>query len=315
MSDMRVATNSIQEGLIRQLNNNQRTLVDLQKQLSTGRRVSLPEDDPIVVGRTIRRQSEKTMLAQYSTNNTLALGVVNSSQLHLDQLRKLSDLALGIVNSTGASTSSVEIDGFKRQLDEVLNQALDMANAQQDGEYLFAGVDYSGDPYTIDDGGTPADPSDDTIAYNGSPTDRSDPNFDEAETFIGKNSKLAARLNPEHNEDIQYMLQNLLSLRNSYDTGIAPFDAAVVRSIAANIEEADDRLVVAGTDLLTKQMRLSISAESDSSYYAQLDESIATEVEADMTDLAVRLKQTELSYQAALASSSRILNLSLLNYL
>jgi len=315
MSNLRVATNSIQESLIQQLNQNQRTLVSLQKQLSSGRRVSMPEDDPVVVGRTIRRESEKAELEQYHTNNVLAQTVVSSSELHLDQIRNLGDLALGIANATGDSTSDVELAGYKAQLDEILNQALDMANAELDGEYLFAGVDYSSPPYSINDNGTPNDPSDDTIDYNGSPTDRSDPNFDEAETYVGNNTKVAARLNPEHNEDIQYMLQSILDLRNAMDTSIAPYDASVTRDVASRMEEADDRIVVATSDLITKQMRLELAGNADSNLYNQLDESIANEVGADITELAVKIKQTQTSYEAALASASRILNISLLNYI
>ena len=315
MSNLRVATNSVQESLIRQLNTNQRALVELQKQLSSGRRVSLPEDDPTVMGRTIRRQAQKSVLSQYHTNNVMAEGVVKTSQLHLDEIRNMADLALGISDSTGADTSSVEIDGYKRQLDEILDQALDLANGQLDGEYLFAGVEYSTPPYTINDGGTPNDPSDDTIDYNGSPTDRTDPNFVEAETYVGNNTKLAARLNPEHNEDIQNMLQSLLDLRNAYDASIAPFDDDTVRGIAADIEAADDQLVVASSDLITKQMRLDLASKSDSSLYDQLDESIASEVGVNFSSLAVQIKQTETSYQAALVSASNILNISLLNYI
>ncbi len=315
MSNLRVATNSIQESLIQQLNNNQRTLVNLQKQLSTGRRVSLPEDDPSVVGRTIRRESEKSELAQYHTNNILAETIVSSSELHLEQLRELGNLALGIVNSTGDSSSSVEIEGYKNQLDEILNQSLDMANGQHDGEYLFAGVNYTNDPFTINDNGTPNDPSDDTIDYNGSETDPSDPNYEEAETYVGSNIKMAARLSPEYNEDIQFMLQSIMDLRNAMDSSIAPYDSSNVRTVAENIEKADDRIVVAESDLITKQMRLELATRTDRSLFSQLDESIASEVAADITELAVMIKQSQTSYEAALASASRILNISLLNYI
>ncbi|MCG8528979.1 MAG: hypothetical protein MI748_21560 [Opitutales bacterium] len=315
MSDLRVATNSIQESLVQQINNNQRALVDLQRQLSSGRSVSLPEDNPTVVGRTIRRESDKSVLSQYYTNNVLAEGVIRTSELHLEEIRSIGNLALGIFETTGDSTSSAEILGNKRQLDEILNQALDLANGKQDGEYLFAGVDYSGDPYTIDDNGTPNDPSDDTISYNGSPTDRSDPNFDEAETYIGSNTKIAARLNPENNVDIQAMLQAILDLRNVFDETIAPYDASAARTAATEIERADDQLVIATSDLITKQMRLDIARDSDRNFFNQLDEAIAAEVQADITEIAVRIKQQETSYQAALASASRILNISLLNYI
>lgn len=315
MSNLRVATNSVQENLIQQLNQNQRTLVSLQKQLSSGRRVTLPEDDPVVMGRTIRREAEKTELTQYQTNNTLARSIVSSSELHLTQLRDLADLAVGIANSVGDSTTDVELAGYRSQLDEILSQSLDMANGQLDGDYLFAGVEYDQPPYSINDNGTPNDPSDDTIDYNGSPTDPADPNYVVAETYVGNNTRMAARLSPEYNEDIQTMLQGLIDLRNAFDTNIAPFQASNVRSIVSDIEQADDRIVIASSDLITKQMRLELSSRSDKALFNQLDASIAGEVGADFTQLAIMMKQTETSYQAALASSSRILNLSLLNYI
>lgn len=315
MSSLRVATHSIQENLIQQLNQNQRTLASLQKQLASGRRVSMPEDDPVIMGRTIRREAEKTELSQYQTNNTLARSIVSSSELHLNQLRDLADLALGIANSVGDSTTDVELDGYRSQLDEILNQSLDMANGKIDGDYLFAGVEYDQPPYSINDNGTPNDPSDDTIDYNGSPTDPSDPNFTQAETYVGNNTRMAARLNPEYNEDIQNMLQGLLDLRNSFDTNIAPFSASNVKTIVSEIEDADDRIVIASSDLITKQMRLELASRSDEALFNQLDASISGEVGIDFTQLAVKMKQTETSYQAALASSSRILNLSLLNYI
>jgi len=315
MSNLRVATNTLQESLIQQLNKNQRTMVSLQSQLTSGRRVSLAEDDPIVLGRTVRRESEKTQLEQYNTNNILAQTIVNSSELHIAQIRDLGDLALGIANSTGDSTTDTEIAGYKSQLDEILNQALDMANGEIDGEYLFAGVDYSNPPYSINDNGTPNDPSDDTIQYNGSPTDPTDPNYDVAETYVGNNVKMSARLDPSYNEDIQSMLQNLLDLRNAFDTSIAPFNASGVRAISVQIEDADDNLMIASSDLATKQMRLELANRSDNILYSQLDASISSEVSADTTELAVLIKQTQTSYEAALASASRILNISLLNYI
>jgi flagellar hook-associated protein 3 FlgL len=137
MDNVRISTNSVQESLVRQINLKQQTLVSLQEQLASGRKISKPEDDPVIFGRTIRRESVKAELAQYNTNNIVAQTIVSTSQLHIDGIRDLADLALGIANSTGDSTSAVELDGYQRQLDEILNQALDMANARLDGEYLI----------------------------------------------------------------------------------------------------------------------------------------------------------------------------------
>ncbi len=314
MAELRVSTNSLQENLIRQLNINQSNLVTLQKQLATGRKVTLPEDDPISMSRALSRESQKREISQYHTNNIIAGNLINTSQLHIDELKNLGELALGIANATGVSSSDTEIDANRRQLNEIVNQALDIANAKLDGEYLFAGVDFSSNPYSIDDGGTPTDESDDTIAYNGSPTDRSDPNFDEAEYYVGKNTKIAPKLNPEHNVDVQNYIQAILDLRNSFDS-TAGFDASTVASASANLESAEDQLLIASTDLATKSLRLDIAAQSDSQLFNQLDEAIALEVGADITDVAVRINQAQTSYEAALASASRILNISLLNYI
>jgi len=93
MAELRVSTNSLQENLIRQLNINQSNLVTLQKQLATGRKVTLPEDDPISMSRALARESEKREISQYHTNNIIAGNLINTSQLHRDELKNLGELA------------------------------------------------------------------------------------------------------------------------------------------------------------------------------------------------------------------------------
>jgi hypothetical protein len=82
------------------------------------------------------------------------------------------------------------------------------------------------------------------------------------------------------------MLQGLLDLRNAYDTNIAAYDQGNRKyDRSQSRDPADDQLVVASSDLITKQMRLDLANQADSTYYAQLDASIANEVAADTTEV------------------------------
>lgn len=313
MSDIRVSTSAYQQSLIRQIATNQSTVVDLSKQLASRRKVTLPEDDPIVMARTMRRTTEKRELLQFNTNNILAENLIKSSELKLSEMRALGDLAIAIGESTDAQASATERESAWGRLNDLVNQALDLANAKSEDNYLFAGTDFAQDPYRIDDNGTPADLSDDFVVYEGSPTDPSDPNFEEAEYYVGSNTKIAPRLSPQYNEDIQSYIQHILDLRNAF--GGPTYDDVAVKAAIADIETSDDRLVVATTDLSLKQLRLETAKKADTALFNQLDGSIAGEVGIDLAEVAVRLNQAQLGYEAALSSSSRILQVSLLDYI
>ena len=62
-------------------------------------------------------------------------------------------------------------------------------------------------------------------------------------------------------------------------------------------------------------MRINVSRQQLSSRGDEIERLISAEADADLPSTIVKLSQASTAYEAALASASRILNMSILDYL
>jgi flagellar hook-associated protein 3 FlgL len=63
------------------------------------------------------------------------------------------------------------------------------------------------------------------------------------------------------------------------------------------------------------QLRIEVTQGQQSTRATNLEKLISNEADADMATSAVKLSQTSTAYQAALSSATKILQMSLLDYL
>lgn len=138
---MRISTNQLYNQNVQAIMDNQRRLTDIQEDLSTGKKLNRPSEDPVGAAKVIRLTEELDSITQYKRNNDLyqssleqqetVLGSVNSA---MDRARTLLQQAnSGILNDSDRAAIGTEI---KQIRDEVLN----LMNTQDaDGDYIFAG--------------------------------------------------------------------------------------------------------------------------------------------------------------------------------
>ncbi|MFP4157354.1 MAG: hypothetical protein ACLFU4_07020 [Opitutales bacterium] len=144
---MRVPSNAYAEGLTRQLGKLNSQQVNLQKQLSSGQRVTESFDDPAAVGRALNSTSEKERIQTQARNLNRAELVGEFSGATLEQLKILVDKATVDANQTDGLTSSEDYRARARQTNQQIEQALRVANAQISGDYLFAGANTGEQPF------------------------------------------------------------------------------------------------------------------------------------------------------------------------
>ena len=71
---MRVSTNTIYETGTNLMLQQQEALIKIQQQVSTGRRILTPSDDPISAAQALNISQSKSINEQYSVNRTSAHG-------------------------------------------------------------------------------------------------------------------------------------------------------------------------------------------------------------------------------------------------
>ena len=82
-----------------------------------------------------------------------------------------------------------------------------------------------------------------------------------------------------------------------------------------SLEASESDLLITLSGIGAKQTRLEADRVQNESRFEELDRLSATETDADLPSTVVQLTQAQTSYQAALQSGSKILSMSLLDYI
>jgi flagellar hook-associated protein 3 FlgL len=297
---MRVATTTVSNTVLRQIQDLNSRLSKLQTQVSTGQRVFQPEDDPAAVGRLITLQTENQQLAQFQQNASHALEISQASTAALQQIKKISDRASEIATLGASTQSDSSAQSYSTEINQLIEQAVQLANSRQQNDYLFAGTAVASAPIQVTRNAT----GDITAAtYAGNATSASIPLSDTA--------SISPSATPQTNQGLCDFINHLVSLRNALTTN----DPTTVVGIQSGLQTTEDTIINSISEQGAVQMRIQVAQDQQQSRSSDLDKLISNDRDIDMSQAIVRLNQVQVAYQASLQSTVNIMNKSLLDYL
>ena len=138
---MRVSTlQSFNKGL-NSILDNQSQVNKTQQQVSTGRRVLTPADDPIAATKILQLQQDQALREQFGKNMTGAEGRLALEETQLagitDNLTRLKELT---IKAGDGSMTITDRQAVAAEVREILGGTVDLMNAKDaGGEYLFGG--------------------------------------------------------------------------------------------------------------------------------------------------------------------------------
>ncbi|NWO06237.1 MAG: flagellar hook-associated protein FlgL [Alteromonadaceae bacterium] len=138
---IRISSQQIFNGGINRLQGINSNLVDTQQQISTGKKVNKPSDDPVAAARILKLDQELRQNDSYTRNATLADNRLkqeeNSLQSSVDIIQRVRELT---VEAGSGSLSPNDRQSIAAELKERLGQLANIANTQDaSGEYIFSG--------------------------------------------------------------------------------------------------------------------------------------------------------------------------------
>ncbi|HVJ87956.1 MAG TPA: hypothetical protein VM452_19995 [Caulifigura sp.] len=119
----------------------------LQQQIASGQRISRPSDDPLGTKTILSRM---TIVGQYETQGRTLNQAADRLNQANTELLSVSDLlvqARDIASQARSALDDSELRNFASEIDTILTQVRDTANAQFDGQYLFSGDTSNTQPY------------------------------------------------------------------------------------------------------------------------------------------------------------------------
>lgn len=137
---MRITNNMMISNMIRNLGNNQGRLSKYQNQLDTGKKISVPSDDPVVAARALKLRTDVSKVEQYQKNIDDSQSWLDATDEALgkigDVLQKARELSVQAANGTNTVEETQKIE---QELKQLKVQAVHLSNSTYAGRYIFSG--------------------------------------------------------------------------------------------------------------------------------------------------------------------------------
>jgi len=149
---MRVSTSQIYDAGALNIQRNQSETLKTYNQISSGRRILTPADDPVAAAQALVVTQSQAVTAQHVTNQgnaTGQLGMVDNQLTSLTNL--LQSVRSNVVRAGNTTLTSSDRQAIATDLEASLNQMLGIANSDNgSGDFLFSGYQGGTRPFAID---------------------------------------------------------------------------------------------------------------------------------------------------------------------
>ena len=138
---MRISSSMIYDSAASGINRQTAGLLKVQQQLTSGRRILTPGDDPVAAARALEVSQANDVVSQFGKNQDAAMGALGLEEVQLahaqDLLQRVRELA---VQAGSTSLTPTARKGIATELRGTYDQLLGIANTKDAaGNHLFGG--------------------------------------------------------------------------------------------------------------------------------------------------------------------------------
>ena len=285
---------------------NLQALDRLRGDISSGVRIHTMSDDPTNASQLIRVGSSMRALSQFRRNLNMAVAQGTAEEGAVDQLTNALGRAVDLGISQGSATANAQSRLIvKAEVDGLIAHSVNLGNTRFGDDYIFGGNRTGEAPFQIP--GAVATPFSRLLDAGGGSVNPSG----NRQIEIGDSRFIT----PVHNGTEVFLSTDALESLRALSTALGANDVAGIAAATARITTAQDNVqrVLGAQGARMNEMdnqtnTLNLTELSMRSLRSDLRD---TEVDEAITELTGR----QTLYQAALSATSRILGLSLANYL
>ncbi|MBS42949.1 MAG: flagellar hook-associated protein 3 [Nocardioides sp.] len=277
---------SLQSGLAR--------MAVTQEKLSTGKDVNRPSDDPTASTTAMRLRADVASTEQHVRNAQSADGWLSVTDSALgtmaDQVRRASDLALQAANATASGAGQ---EAFAAEIDQLRDSLLSVANTTYLGRPVLGGIT----------AGSQA--------------------FDDSGAFVGVAGEVVRTIGPGVTVRIDALGTdvvgpdgaNLFDDLGALSTAMRAGDSAGVQAGIAALAIRLTQITSSQATIGAAQNRVDATVNQTEDRLVSLKLALSEAEDTDLAAAVVEMQVHEVAYQAALASTARVLQPSLVDFL
>ena len=287
---MRVTNKSVYDAARFNLANIQEQLYKANQVVATGKRITALSDDPVGLTQSLHVKSALSNLEQLGRNISMGKSWLAASESSLSQAQDIiSDaraLCVQMVSGTiDPSQQAPAATIVQNHIDEIVS----LGNTEINGQYVFAGW------------------KTDTVP------------FGQDGTYHGDNHAFTIKIGNDTTIEIgadgEAIFQDLLTTMSDLKDALEGNDVEGIRAAMTNLDIDLERITTKISDIGSKVLRMETNEKIFQDVTISNTQRLSEIEDADMAAAIIDLESRQLVYQAALASSARMMQLSLVNFL
>jgi flagellar hook-associated protein 3 FlgL len=336
---MRVTNKMLSHSFLTDMRTNLKNMQTLQQQMTSGKEIRKPSDDPFKVARAMQLNTDINTNKQYNENIKDTVNWLDTTDTALgkvgDSLQRVREL---LVSAGNAAYGSDEKRAIKDEINQKVSEISQTLNTNFDGKYIFAGTRGTTKPVN-----TQTDTLGNTkLVYNGrsglalDTTVATDP--DKAEMGMISSDlivEISQNVTIEYNvsasdilsfknsagtvtKDLRTVLNDITSHLDGKDSTGAVYSGATADITGVdltNITDAISNLLKVRSEVGAKQNRMESALEKNTDENFNMTEILSKTEDIDITEKTMEYANMQTVYVASLQTSAKVIQPSLMDYL
>jgi flagellar hook-associated protein 3 FlgL len=296
---MRITNNIIVQSQLDGLQSNLTALNKAQTQATTGKRLTQASDDPGAAATIMSSASSLRAIQQYKTTVSRASDRIAAEDTTLQQLQDLLTRAKQIATQQGSDTSSAETRAAAAaEVGGLIQSAVQLGNTKFGNEYLFGGDAATTAPFA-------------TSGSGGAVTYSSTDPTGQRNVEIGDGQTMAI----SHDGTQVFVNTGALAALQNLQNALAANDGDGIRTSADSLDTSFDGVQTIVGDVGARGNRLDMTSSNLDAF-----EGTVTNLKSDLEDIDYEAAITDLmsrqnAYQAAMLATTKVMSLTLTDYL
>lgn len=322
---MRVTNKMLATNFLRDMRGNLNNLQNLQGQLSSGKEIRKPSDNPFKVARSMQLHTDIEANKQYNENIKDTSNFLDATDTALNQATNVFQRVRELMVSAGnAGYGSDERKAIKDEINQKVEELTQILNTNFDGKYIFGGTKGTSKPM-----GTLTDANGNNEMFFCGKEEGSVATSNELNMI---KSKLSTEISPGVTMEYNVTSSELLNFNNDKGKSINVGD--LLKDIVSNLDSKDPTTTakVAGENLEditstlsnllkvraevgAKQNRMESAQSKNEEENYNMTEILSKTEDIDITQKTMEYSTMQTVYMASLQTSAKVLQPTLMDYL
>jgi flagellar hook-associated protein 3 FlgL len=295
----RMSSEQMSRNFLADLQGNYRSLADTQRQVSTGKRIITPSDDPVGIAIALGLRRDQRAGEAWSRNIDDSLTWLNTTDRALGQALDVVQRARELAVQGGNGTLSAESRALiAAEVDSPKSQFVEIGNSSLGGRHIFGGTATDSPPF---------DPATETAV---TPVNTALINRE-----VAQGSVISVNITADRLQDPPGATADIFTVLTTLSTALQTSDFDGITQSLGALDAHQDNISALRGEGAAKINRLELTASRFEAQRIATGDQLSRIEDVDMAKAITDLSMKESVYRAALATGARVMQPSLIDFL